>query len=191
MKLGRILVSVGHQVASLADAWIETIQRLKSCEKPQVASLADAWIETFGLLCRGGLGGLVASLADAWIETFGLLCRGGLGGLVASLADAWIETPPNRANNVLLPVASLADAWIETNSDGEFAFSELVASLADAWIETSLSPVSSQPVPKSRPSRTRGLKLCCFLCCCFPFGVASLADAWIETAGHTSATPHC
>ena len=60
-------------------------------EMAQVASLAEAWIETYdGQAFRHHV--RVASLAEAWIETF----AGGGGastGIVASLAEAWIETP--------------------------------------------------------------------------------------------------
>ncbi|GEM_PF-1097267 len=99
-----------------------------------VASLAEAWIETIDNCYLYG-GSAVASLAEAWIETsmtcIALTCK-----LVASLAEAWIETnrhsfdtgnqrsPPSRRRGLkrqcivaaacLIHVASLAEAWIET-----------------------------------------------------------------------------
>jgi len=81
-----------------------------------VASLAEAWIETGAAPWRGSstimsppsrrrgskrrararirspMG--VASLAEAWIET-SLMCRPLGGRRVASLAEAWIETKPS------------------------------------------------------------------------------------------------
>ena len=91
-------------VASLADAWIETITKVPFEKCYVVASLADAWIETHQELIIW-LMHYVASLADAWIET-----RRGLSPLctapVASLADAWIETgisPRRRSNGTSRP----------------------------------------------------------------------------------------
>ena len=55
-------------VASLADAWIETLSRTLERRDYEVASLADAWIETDNEHNKS-LSYPVASLADAWIET--------------------------------------------------------------------------------------------------------------------------
>ena len=76
-------------VASLADAWIETVSVLKcphECESrpSRTRGLKLPWNLT---LRPGG----VASLADAWIETR-ITSSSRRSSRVASLADAWIET---------------------------------------------------------------------------------------------------
>jgi hypothetical protein len=59
---------IGEDVASFAEAWIETPGSRRSCPPDDVASFAEAWIETHRAADdRGGLG--VASFAEAWIET--------------------------------------------------------------------------------------------------------------------------
>ena len=81
----------------------------------EVASLADAWIETrFSLMI------MALNLGSRPSRTRGLKlnvarsadkpCR------VASLADAWIETKFANLSDFEHLVASLADAWIETTT---------------------------------------------------------------------------
>ena len=57
-----------YEVASLAEAWIETRADDRGNPKPGVASLAEAWIETFIFWMMKEINN-VASLAEAWIET--------------------------------------------------------------------------------------------------------------------------
>ena len=83
------LLADALDVASLADAWIETFLALRESAKKAVASLADAWIET--RLPR-------PSRPHTWSRpsrTRGLKRRlhsTQAYEVVASLADAWIET---------------------------------------------------------------------------------------------------
>ena len=101
-------------VASLAEAWIETIY-----SRPPVPVVVRR-------LPRGGVDRnivchvfrifkpLVASLAEAWIETITIASIAIMPN-VASLAEAWIETDHYRLNRHHAKVASLAEAWIETS----------------------------------------------------------------------------
>ncbi len=66
--LAQALFVIATAVASLAEAWIETILLITRRTRRGVASLAEAWIETFEYsYYNPSLG--VASLAEAWIET--------------------------------------------------------------------------------------------------------------------------
>ena len=58
-----------EDVASLVDAWIETLAQCNVFRQSAVASLVDAWIETRKEKKSSKIPG-VASLVDAWIETF-------------------------------------------------------------------------------------------------------------------------
>ncbi len=58
----------GANVASLAEAWIETRKQSHDEYLELVASLAEAWIETDENK-EEIKGVIVASLAEAWIET--------------------------------------------------------------------------------------------------------------------------
>ena len=75
-----------YEVASLAEAWIETPRKIWALITSGVASLAEAWIETSSYKPRSHVS-QVASLAEAWIETrIGLgsscfLCRLPRGGV--------------------------------------------------------------------------------------------------------------
>ena len=55
-------------VASRAEAWIETACSWRICASSNVASRAEAWIETVMLWIITPVS-LVASRAEAWIET--------------------------------------------------------------------------------------------------------------------------
>ncbi len=101
---------------------------------PQVASRAEAWVETdYVLACNPGAA--VASRAEAWVETRPWrsrtrparsppVRRRGLkrysprlpqrGNQVASRAEAWVETWPTTRRPTRAPVASRAEAWVET-----------------------------------------------------------------------------
>ena len=79
-----------------------------------VASLAEAWIETLNANALS-VAHPVGYLAEAWIETFPLF-REPTGTLVASLAEAWIEIISGDTTDLTSKVTSFAEAWIEIGS---------------------------------------------------------------------------
>ena len=68
-----------QEVASRAEAWIETTVGSDQVQQHAVASRAEAWIETI-LRNQGPLLLGVASRAEAWIETFDEIDGSAVGG---------------------------------------------------------------------------------------------------------------
>ena len=64
----RVLQSLSPQVASRAEAWIETKPFTEDNATVTVASRAEAWIETI-ITAQKRAKTVVASRAEAWIET--------------------------------------------------------------------------------------------------------------------------
>ena len=77
---------------------------------------------------------------------------------VAPLAGAWIEIILPSVLLLAAAVAPLAGAWIEMETPAQFRASARVAPLAGAWIEMPPALMPTLFLPKSPPSRGRGLK---------------------------------
>ena len=146
-----------HQdVASRADAWIETRSGYSREPRPRVASRADAWIET---RCASACSrsrtsrpartrGLKHYQEDVYINvclsrparTRGLKLGelGRISGVCWSRPARTRGLKPKHLKTRHFPkkVASRADAWIETATVAMSLSLQAVASRADAWIET-------------------------------------------------------
>ncbi len=147
--------ALASQVASHAEAWIETTAMASGAFRRAVASHAEAWIETYAWTLVSNTNP-VASHAEAWIET---LCGGHIAARrrVASHAEAWIETrgsepspegeesPPTRRRGSKQapefcrkpPPGRLPRGGVDRNRyEGQADNDPGVASHAEAWIET-------------------------------------------------------
>src|SRR5258706_12047175 len=127
------LRSLPHDVASRAEAWIET--------------LTEAVDEAFRMSPPGRRRGSKLSTALDFTTLGRRLPRGGVDRNaklalrappepVASRAEAWIETSCLVRRRMRRMVASRAEAWIETSVVRYVVSARLVASRAEAWIET-------------------------------------------------------
>ena len=78
--------------------------------------------------------------------------------IVAPFAGAWIEMEHQNDLPCTRKVAPFAGAWIEIAEGMEQTGQRFVAPFAGAWIEISVSYSKSHQMPRSLPSRERGLK---------------------------------
>ena len=101
------------QVASLAEAWIETPTPRQEPGATWVASLAEAWIETEDIPSQINMVLMSPPSRRRGLKRSNIVMCQSLPR-VASLAEAWIETVYTEQPGMRFWVASLAEAWIET-----------------------------------------------------------------------------
>ena len=122
------------KVASITEAWIETLSSPAVLRPITVASITEAWIET-------SIGAKPPSIRT---------CRLHHGGVDRNLHTTLITDHVTR-------VASITEAWIETTRRFQCTDPPRVASITEAWIET-LPSDQTTAGPLSPPSRRRGSK---------------------------------
>ena len=150
-------MTVGEDVASRAEAWIETA-RAPTRSRPRPSPPARRRGSKQARNRRPEGRPRVASRAEAWVETTAgsrhpagrasppARRRGSkhrfpqslhLPRHVASRAEAWVETAPACGRSRRDRVASRAEAWVQTSGSAASTRSAPVASRAEAWVETS------------------------------------------------------
>jgi len=122
------------QVASRAEAWVETLPASESCRVLKVASRAEAWVET-----RMSYACLPPPMSPP-------ARRRGLKRETANQSVMRTRSPPARRRG-------LKHLRVK-----RYLRADVVASRAEAWVETVILSVLYVPARKSPPARRRGLK---------------------------------
>ena len=136
MKLGKQKKKrTRAQVASRAEAWVETLPASESCRVLKVASRAEAWVET-----------VILSVLYVPARKSPPARRRGLKRETANQSVMRTRSPPARRRG-------LKHLRVK-----RYLRADVVASRAEAWVETVILSVLYVPARKSPPARRRGLK---------------------------------
>ena len=130
------------RVASITEAWIETLVIYHVHQSDRVASITEAWIET---IASTGMAPLenVASITEAWIETRSTQNRRTDPDRRLHHGGVDRNSPPGLRPP--LTPSRLHHGGVDRNSSTCSArIRAIVASITEAWIETSAARTCSE-----------------------------------------------